>query len=238
MNTKYLILIIALAVVIVAYLVFLKKETKHFEVIPLNIDPKVFPKTECYSGTRTSLLETSSILKGPPYVFLVRYWIFSPTGATAGNVKFIIENGAKIEKDFSLTRKGIYLYSPILLIVSQDECKVSVNEYSIKIPECTKNLGSIPGAIEFGGELNVDSSWSCNQWVNGTIYWKKVFDKDVTVLLVKIVLSKSQKSLRIEIQKDGKGSIIVFTTPSNSISLLLTIFKDSTVTVGGTSFKP
>ena len=138
MNTKYLILIIALAVVIVVYLVFLKKETKHFEVIPLNIDPKVFPKTECYSGTRTSLLETSSILKGPPYVFLVRYWLFSPTGATAGNVKFIIENGAKIEKDFSLTRKGVYLYSPILLIVSHKRISYKspstpqTNNYRIK----------------------------------------------------------------------------------------------------------
>ncbi len=110
-------------------------------VCPLEVN---WPGSNCFSGTRSNALEARVLGCADKCAVLVRHWVFSPGGEQFNETMLV---GSK-EVSYPMRRRGIYLESPILLIVLDRGEFVKVGDKGLKVP-CAQ--AKVPDVIEVDG---------------------------------------------------------------------------------------
>ncbi len=174
MNKTFIILLLLLFSTIFIILYFTmfynKKEPKKPSGFILSNAVESFPGTVCYSGTKSHLLELVPLAIGETNIVLIREWTFIP-----GNISKEFEEESIVIRNkfgektitFKPFKRGIYVYSPLIIGVIPYEGEVIAGSYTIKVPECFKNkkllfLGdrkTPPFAVELSDDLEDLKGW-------------------------------------------------------------------------------
>lgn len=173
MNKLIMFIILFLTFIALAIIVFMmyhRRAPKEPDGFILSKSSEDFPRAVCYSGTKSNLLELTPLTLGDTNIVLVREWIWKPT-STSQELKEVcitIENEfGKKSICYKPFRKGMYIYSPLIIGIIPYSGTVKSESYSINVPECFQNkkmdfLGgreTPPTAVELSGRLDDLQGW-------------------------------------------------------------------------------
>ncbi len=102
----------------------------------LNIE---WPGANCYSGSRTNLLEARVLGCDKTCFVLIRHWTFSPKGEPSEETISI----GRANFTYNKKRKGAYLESPVILAVLREGDDITVGNLKLRIPCKDEKLPTI-----------------------------------------------------------------------------------------------
>jgi len=182
-------IIVIIILMAVLFTVYNRKEPKKPDGFVLSNMTKDFPSTVCYSGTKSHLLELVPLAVGETNIVLIREWTFMP-----GNISKEFEEESIVIRNkfgekaitFKPFKRGIYIYSPLIIGVIPYEGEVIAGSYTIKVPECFKNkklpfLGdrkTTPIAVELSGGLDDLNGWLTTSTRRHLLEVLKLYEND------------------------------------------------------------
>ena len=132
---------IFLMFVVLLFLASLVSKRGGVRACPLKVD---WPGSNCFNGTRSDLLEARVLGCSDRCAVLVRHWIFSPNGKPFSETMLV--EGEEIS--YSMRKRGVYLESPVLLVVLDKGGLIRVGNKELKVP-CVE--AEVPSVIKISG---------------------------------------------------------------------------------------
>ncbi len=144
-------------------------------------------ETWCGAGTRTSSIEANVISCRYFCVFLFRKWVFDPSSSVQELNDTLKINGYPFK--IHLRRRGMYLETPVLLIVLKPSVVVETGEgEELNVPSClkTEQYPSPPTKLKLDGHLRIEWNKTLKNKEGGLNLW--IFKPKETILLVESTL--------------------------------------------------